>query len=119
MLQKQRGRLAVFALIQLAIFASSLLFYHKVTLLYYINISFYYSFTILIAALFLFVVHSGFFDVIGKSFTIAFSKQDEKRKMKEITPLSELITIRQKPLVFQGTVSGILMLIALLIYYYA
>ncbi|XJZ28182.1 DUF3899 domain-containing protein [Bacillota bacterium Lsc_1132] len=117
MSQNQKGRLAVFAVIQFAIIVSSLLFYHKLTLLYYINISFYYSFGLLISSLFLFVVRSGFFDVIAKSFTIAFSKHDEKRKFKEITPLSELVSIKQKPLIFHGLATGILMLIALTFYY--
>lgn len=117
MLRKQKGKIAVIAAIQLAIIATSLLFYHRLTLLYYINISFYYSFVLLLMSLLLFVTRTGFFDIIGKSFTIAFSRNDEHRKFRDITPLSELVAFEHNPLVFHGAVSGFVMLIALAFYY--
>lgn len=117
MTKKGKVRLAIFVMIQLAIIASSLLFHQKLTLLYYINISFYFSFVFLMAALFVLIAKSGFFDIVTKSFRLAFSRLDEKKKFRELAPLSESMGFNQAPLVFHGSLTALLMLIALIFYY--
>jgi hypothetical protein len=64
------------------------------------------------------IIHSGFFDVVTKGFTKAFSRNDENIKIDEITPLSKLVSISQKSLLQYGLLLFICMLIALAIYYF-
>jgi hypothetical protein len=65
------------------------------SLLSYIDISFYVSALLLLISLLLYTINSGFFDVIGKSFNLAFSRGHNKRNFHDIPALSELITINQ------------------------
>ena len=107
----------VLALFQIAILIISLISYHKISLLSYINISFYITSALLITSLLISTIHSGFFDVISKSFNIAFTRGKDKRSWDEVPAISELITINQKPLLFYGFHTGLFMLIALFVYY--
>jgi hypothetical protein len=112
-----KKRLIILAIIQLVIVTISFIFYRKVSLLSYINISFYFSSLLLLTSLLLFTVHSGFYDVITRSFSYAFSRGHNKRRFDEIPRLSELVTIDEKPLLFYGLVNGLFMAIALLVFY--
>ncbi len=114
---RARKKLLILSLTQLTIIILSFIIYHKVSLLSYINISFYFSAAFLLAALLIYTINGGFYDVISRSFNLAFSKTDKKRKFEEIPGLSELITINEKPLLFHGLVTGLLMGIALIAYY--
>jgi small-conductance mechanosensitive channel len=113
-----KKRLLILALTQLAIIAISFIAYHNLTLMSYINISFYFSAVLLLTSLLVYTVHSGFLDVISRSFTLAFQRGSNKRRFDEIPPLSGLITFNQKPLVFYGLINGLFMTIALVIYYF-
>jgi hypothetical protein len=84
---------------------------------YYIDISFYYTSVLLLSGLLIYIIHSGLFDVVTKGFSKAFSRDHEKIIMAEITPLSKLVSINQKPLILYGMLLGLCMVIALLIYY--
>ncbi|MDR7000804.1 DUF3899 domain-containing protein [Neobacillus niacini] len=109
--------LIISAAFQLFIISLSLIFHHKISLLSYINISFYISFVLLLISLVIYTVKTGFFDTIAKSFNLAATRGKEKRNFADIPSLSEMVTINQKPLVFQGMITGFLMLIALGFYY--
>ncbi|MDN3015078.1 DUF3899 domain-containing protein [Paenibacillus sp. BSR1-1] len=113
-----RKQLIMVAFTQLAIFSLSFIFNHDISLLSYINISFYISAAFLLTALLLYTIHSGFYDVISRSFTLAFSRGHRNKKFSEIPGLSELVTVNQKPLLFIGLVNGFLMLLALFAYYF-
>jgi Domain of unknown function (DUF3899) len=113
-----KKRLVIMVLLQFSIIIVSLVFYHKVSLLSYINISFYLTSALLLTALLVYTIHSGFFDVISRSFSLAFQRGHNKRRFDEIPPLSELVTVNQKPLVVYGLVNGMFMGIALFIYYF-
>ncbi|MEH7085239.1 DUF3899 domain-containing protein [Neobacillus drentensis] len=113
-----KKRLLILAFTQLVIILISFLNYHKISLLSYINISFYFSAGLLLTSLLVFTIHSGFYDVISRSFSFAFQRGQNKRRFDEIPPLSELVTFNQKPLVFYGLINGLFMLIALVIYYF-
>jgi hypothetical protein len=113
-----KKKIVVLGLTQLLIVIISFISNKDFSLLSYINISFYISSLLLLTSLLLYTIHSGFYDVIGKSFNLAFSRGDNKRKLEEIPALSELITIDQKPLLFYGLVNGLFMLGALCLYYY-
>lgn len=117
MIKKIKRKLTVLLLFQLVILATSMIFQHKITLLSYINISFYFSSALLFSALLTYTIQTGFFDVMSKSFTMVFSKGDEKKSYKDITPISELVSINQKPLLLYGALIGVFMLIALFVYY--
>ncbi|MGZ4159823.1 MAG: DUF3899 domain-containing protein [Neobacillus sp.] len=112
-----KRKLLISALFQIAILIISLITYHKISLLSYINISFYFSAGLLITSLLLYTIHTGFFDVISKSFNHAFTRGKDKRSWDEIPSLSELITVNQQPLLFYGISTGLFMLIALFVYY--
>jgi hypothetical protein len=112
-----KRKILVLAFTQLLILIISLIANKQITLLSYINISFYISSILLLTALLVYTIHSGFYDVIGKSFNLAFSR-GHKRKFEDIPALSELVTINQKPLVFYGLVNASFMAAALLVYYY-
>lgn len=113
-----KKRLLIVALTQLVIIAISFITYHRVSLLIYINISFYITAVLLLTSLLVYTIHSGFFDVISRSFSLAFERGQNKRRFDEIPPLSELVTFNQKPLVFYGLMNGLLMILALIIYYF-
>ncbi|MFP5110930.1 DUF3899 domain-containing protein [Bacillaceae bacterium C204] len=113
-----KKRLLIVVLTQLVIIAISFITYHKVSLLIYINISFYFTAVLLLTSLLVYTIHSGFFDVISRSFSLAFERGPNKRRFEEIPPLSELVTFNQKPLVFYGLMNGLLMTLALVIYYF-
>ncbi|WP_066252148.1 DUF3899 domain-containing protein [Neobacillus drentensis] len=113
-----KKRLFILALLQLSILIVSFFLDHKIALLSYINISFYFTSALLLTSLLLFTIHSGFFDVISRSFSFAFQRGQNKRRFDEIPPLSELITVNQRPLVFYGLGTGLFMGIALFFYYF-
>jgi hypothetical protein len=113
-----RKRLLILAITQLFILIISLFSKKGFSLLSYIDISFYVSAVLLLTSLFLYTINSGFFDVIGKSFNLAFSRGQNKRNFHDIPALSELITINQKPLLFHGLVNGLIMLSAIFLYYF-
>ncbi|MDP4162406.1 MAG: DUF3899 domain-containing protein [Bacillota bacterium] len=104
---------------QVLILSIALVFYHRVTLLSYINISFFLSAILLLTSLLIYTIHSGFYDAISASFRVTFSRThgQEKQKLTEITPLSELVAIDQKPLLVHGLIIGFFMFISLCIYY--
>jgi hypothetical protein len=112
-----KKRLLILALFQLLILLFSHIFYQKISLISYINISFYFASAFLLSGLLIYTVHTGFFDVISKSFNLAFTRGKDKRKFNDVPGLSELITIDQKPLFFYGFWIGFLMLIALTVFY--
>jgi hypothetical protein len=113
-----KKRLVILALLQLFILIVSFVLDHKIALLSYINISFYFTSALLLLSLLLFTIHSGFFDAISRSFSFAFQRGQNKRRFDEIPPLSELITVNQRPLVFYGLGTGLFMGIALFFYYF-
>lgn len=112
-----KKRLIILAFTQLAIVVTSFIIEHKISLLSYINISFYITSFFLLTSLLLFTIHSGFYDVISRSFNLVFSRGQNKRSFEEIPRLSELITVDQKPLLFYGLLNAFFMVIALFIYY--
>lgn len=112
-----KKRILILAISQLVILAVSFIFYHELTLLSYINISFYFSSLLLLSALLIHTIHSGFFDVVSKSFNLIFSRREEKRNFHEIPSLSELVSIDKKPLYFYGLMIGMFMIIALIVFY--
>jgi len=113
-----KKRLFIKALTQLEILAISFITYHRVSLLIYINITFYITAVLLLTSLLVYTIHSGFFDVISRSFSLVFERGQKKRRFDEIPPLSELVSFNQKPLVFYGLINGLFILIALVIYYF-
>lgn len=112
-----KKKLFILVLLQLSIFIFSFVLYHKVSMLSYINISFYITSALLLTSLLLYTIQSGFFDVISRSFSFAFQRGINKRRFDEIPSLSELVAVNQRPLVFYGLGTGLLMVIALIIYY--
>lgn len=117
MKKKIKKNLIILAVFQLIIVALSFLNYHNISLLSYINISFYISATLLLTFLFVFTIQTGFFDVVSKSFRMVASRGKNKRKFDEIPSLSELVSFNNKPLLFYGLVTALLMLLALGLYY--
>jgi Domain of unknown function (DUF3899) len=113
---KIKKRALLVALTQFAILIFSFIFYRKISLISYINISFYISSALLLISLLVYTIQSGFYDVIGKSFNLVFSK-DRKRNFKEIPSLSEMVTFDNRPLLFHGLVTGLFMVFALVAYY--
>jgi hypothetical protein len=113
-----RKRLLILVLTQVLILITSSFSKKGFSLLSYIDISFYVSALLLLISLLLYTINSGFFDVIGKSFILAFSRGHNKRNFHDIPALSELITINQKPLLFHGLVNGLIMLAAIFLYYF-
>jgi hypothetical protein len=109
--------IGIFIIIQIVIFITSLLYNNKVTLINYINITFYFASAFLLSALLIYVTRSGFFDVVTKGFTKAFSRNNEDIKLAEITPLSKLVSISQKSLFLHGLILFICMFVALILYY--
>lgn len=112
-----KKRILILAISQLAILAVSFIFYHDISLLSYINISFYFSAVLLLSGLLIHTIHSGFFDVVSRSFNLIFTRSEEKRKFHEIPALSELVSIDKKPLFFYGLFIGLFMVIALILFY--
>lgn len=113
-----KKRLLILALTQVLIIIISSLPNKGFSLRGYIDISFYISALLLLISLLLYTINSGFYDVMGKSFNLAFSRGHNKRNFHDIPALSELITINQKPLLFHGLVNGLLMLAAIFVYYF-
>jgi hypothetical protein len=113
-----RKRLLILVLTQVLILITSSFSKKGFSLLSYIDISFYVSALLLLISLLLYTINSGFFDVIGKSFNLAFSRGHNKRNFHDIPALSELITINQNPLLFHGLVNGLIMLAAIFLYYF-
>ncbi|WP_420491972.1 DUF3899 domain-containing protein [Neobacillus drentensis] len=113
-----RKRLLILALTQLLILIISLLSKKGFSLLSYIDISFYVSSLLLLTFLLLYTINSGFYDGIGKSFNLAFSRGQNNRKFEDIPALSELITFNQSPLLFHGLANFLLMLISCCLYYF-
>jgi Domain of unknown function (DUF3899) len=115
---RNKRRLVISASFQLVILVLSLLVNHKITLISYIDISFYVSSLLLFTSLLIYIIKRGFFDVMSKSFSLAFKPGQSKRKFDDIPSLSELIQINPKPLLFYGSITGLWMLIALVCYYF-
>jgi hypothetical protein len=116
-LKRPIKKVGIFFILQLLIFITSLLYYNKVNLKHYIDISFYFTSVLLLSGLLIYIISSGFFDVVTKGFSKAFSRDNENTKIAEITPLSKLISISLKPLILYGLLLGLCMAIALLVYY--
>ncbi|WP_052353766.1 DUF3899 domain-containing protein [Neobacillus jeddahensis] len=114
-----KKKLIFLTLTQIVIFIISFIYHRKISLLSYIDISFFFTAAFLLSALLLYTIHSGFYDAISRSFNLffSFSRDKEKKKFDEIPRLSEMVTINEKPLLFHGMMNGLLMLIALLVYY--
>jgi uncharacterized membrane-anchored protein YitT (DUF2179 family) len=72
---------------------------------------------LLLSSLLIYTIQTGFFDIVSKSFQYAFTRDHEKRKFKDIPPLSEIVAIDQKPLLIYGLLLGVSMGIGLAIYY--
>ncbi len=112
-----KKRIITLASLQLAVIIISFIFHHEISLLTYINITFYVSSALILASLLIYTIHSGFFDVVSRSFNMFFTRGEDKRKWEDIPGLSELITINQKPLLIYGLLMGLSMLIGLFFYY--
>lgn len=110
-------KIGIFFVIQIVIFITLLLYNNTVTLMSYINITFYFASAFLLCSLLIYVIHSGFFDIVTKGFTKAFSRNNEDIKLAEITPLSKLVSISQKALFLHGLLLFICMIVALILYY--
>jgi hypothetical protein len=117
MKKQMNKRWVILAASQVLIFAISFINYHNISLLSYINISFYISAALLLTSLVVFTIRTGFFDTIARSFSFSASRGKNKKSFDEITPVSELVSFNQKPLLFYGLVIGLFMLIALACYY--
>ena len=111
-------KLIILTFTQLAIIIFSLFYKREISLISYINISFLITAAMLLLALLIYTIHSGFYDAISKSFNLFFSRGGEKRNFDDIPSLSEMITVNERPLLFHGLMNGILMIIALLVYYF-
>jgi hypothetical protein len=112
-----KKRVKILTLFQIIIFLLSLISYHEISLLSYINISFYISLSLLLASLLIYTIHTGFFDVMFKSFNFAFSKGEHRRKWEDVPSLSELVSLNNRPLLFYGLTTGAFMAVALFFYY--
>lgn len=112
-----KKRIMLVAFTQVFIIILSIITYHNISILSYINISFYISSALLLSSLIVYTIQSGFFDTISKSFNLAFSRGNNKRKFQDVPGISELITFDNKPLFFYGFVNFLLMLLALAFYY--
>ena len=86
-------------------------------LINYINIIFCYASALLLSALLIYVIHTGFFDVVTKGFSKAFNRDDDKQKIADITPISKLVSLNQKPLLLHGLLLVFCMLFGLIVYY--
>lgn len=105
---------------QILVFLISLIYYKELSLLNYINISFYIASIMLFTSLLVLTVNSGFFDAMSYSFRSVFASTEngeKKRKIEEMTPLSEMVAIDTNPLVAVALLNFILMLAGLFIYY--
>ncbi|KKI93698.1 hypothetical protein WQ54_03115 [Bacillus sp. SA1-12] len=99
----------------------SFLIYHKLTLLHFINLSFFIAGAFLFLALLTITVKGGFFDGITYGFRRTFISKGKvlsKNEVKEMKPISEMITFHYSPLLINGLLMLAIMLIALFIYYY-
>ncbi|PLS02930.1 hypothetical protein [Neobacillus cucumis] len=112
-----KKNLIIFSITQAIIVIISLIFHHNITLIHYIDISFFITAGLILLSLLLYTIHSGFYDVISKSFNLAFSRGRDKRRFDDIPGLSELITLDEKPLLLHGIFNGLLMAAALVVYY--
>ncbi|MCM3725668.1 hypothetical protein M3226_08220 [Neobacillus cucumis] len=112
-----KKNLIILSITQLMIVIISLIFHHNITLNSYIDISFFVTAGYILLSLLLFTIHSGFYDVMSKSFNYVLSRKEEKRRFEDIPGLSELITINEKPLLLHGLITGLLMTAALIVYY--
>ncbi|MFP5105385.1 DUF3899 domain-containing protein [Neobacillus sp. C211] len=113
-----RKRLLILALTQLIILIISSFSKKGFSLFSYIDISFYVSSLLLLTSLLLYTINSGFYDAIGKSFNLTFSRGQNNRRLEDIPALSELITFNPSPLLFHGLANGVLMLISCCLYYF-
>ncbi|WML43380.1 DUF3899 domain-containing protein [Neobacillus sp. PS3-40] len=112
-----KKRLSTLAFSQIAILILSFIFYHSITLLSYINISFYITALLLLSSLLIYTIQTGFFDTVSRSFRIPLLRGQDKQKLKDITPLSEIVALDKKPLLIYGFAIGLFMVIGLVIYY--
>ena len=112
-----KKNLIILSITQTVIVIASLFFHHNVSLIHYIDISFYIAAGLILLSLLLYTIHSGFYDVISKSFNLAFSRGRDKRRFEEVPGLSELISIDEKPFLLHGLINGLLMAAALIAYY--
>ena len=112
-----KKNLIIISITQLVIVMISFISHHNITLNSYIDISFFITAGYILLSLLLFTIHSGFYDVMSKSFNHVLSRREEKRRFEDIPGLSELITINEKPLFLHGLITGLLMAAALIAYY--
>lgn len=105
---------------QILIMVISFLLYNELSMLHYINISFYLASSMLFLSLIIYTVNSGFFDAISHSFRNVFisnTKDEKKKSIDEISPLSTMLDFNYFPLVGVGLLNLIMMLIGLFLYY--
>jgi hypothetical protein len=112
-----KKNLIIITITQLIIVIISFIYHHKITLISYIDISFFVTFGFILLSLLLFTIHSGFYDVMSRSFNLFFSRGKDRRRFEDIPGLSELITINGGPLFLHGLINGLLMAAALIVYY--
>lgn len=100
------------ALAQVLIFIFCIIFYQKISLLPYINISFIIGTILILYALAVYVIRGRFFDLTFYSFQYIFSRMSDKERR----PLSELAPQKFAVPFTAGTITLILMVIAMLFY---
>lgn len=104
----------LFSISQLAIILLSLLSYKDISLLSYINISFYIGSLFIFIGLLFLTVKSGFFDGITTSFRrVIRGREISKKEVEEMALPSEMIGFNVNPLLWNGIVVIIIMLLAL------
>lgn len=113
-----KKRLFMAAFLQVSILVISFLYYKKISIISYINISFCVASFFIFAALLVYTIQGGFFDVMSRSVNFLFSRNHEKRKLEDIPRLSQIVTIDKRPLLFYGFFTGLLMVLALFLYYF-
>ncbi|QGQ44660.1 DUF3899 domain-containing protein [Metabacillus sediminilitoris] len=94
--------------------------YHKLTLLSFINISFFIAGAFLFLSLLTITVKGGFFDGITYGFRrmfVAKGKELSKQEVNDMTPVSEMLNFNHLPMLINGILMAIIMMIALVTYY--
>lgn len=108
---------SLFLISQISIFAIEIIFFKELSLLSYINISFYIGFLFIFSSLLFFTVKGGFFDAVTKSFRQVFKgKGTSKEEIEEMLLPSMTITFNVLPLLLNGLLLTLIMLVALSIY---
>lgn len=97
---------------QLLIFLLALFFYKQADLLAYINVSFVIGITLILIAMAGYVITGRFFDIVFYSFQHIFSRLTEKDRQ----PLSRLVPQNYQLPLITGTITILLMFLALSFY---